>query len=273
MSAMMIILLSSLTLFGAILIDPVGEKPEEEPEVPETDPVEPGVDSNNPLDEAVPDATSDDTDTDTGTDTDTTTPETDTVDDSSAAPEDALDAEDDGIEVVEDSDTGNQSIFGSLQADTIDGEAGDDTIDGRLGDDTLEGGLGADQISGSEGADVLFGGNIGALDDGATDTLLGGDGDDRLNLDNADVATGGSGADTFVREASMNDRALVTDFDASEDVVVVEHESAEPPTLDLQRIASDGVILEFSDGSRIELAGLTEAIDTSLISFVATRTP
>ena len=41
----------------------------------------------------------------------------------------------------------------------------------------------------------------------------------------------------------------------------------------LQRIASDGVLLEFSDGSRIELAGLTEAIDTSLISFVATRTP
>ena len=273
MSAMMIILLSSLTLFGAILIDPVGEEPEEEPEVPETDPVEPGVDANNPLDEAIPDATSDDTDTDTDADTDTTTPDTDSVDDSSPDLEDGAEGDDGGIEVVEDADTGNQSIFGSLQAETIDGETGDDTIDGRLGDDTLEGGLGADQVSGSEGADVLFGGNIGALDDGATDTLLGGDGDDRLNFGNTDVATGGSGADTFVREASMNDRALVTDFNASEDVVVVEHESAEPPILDLQRIASDGVILEFSDGSRIELAGLTEAIDTSLISFVATRTP
>ena len=159
-----------------------------------------------------------------------------------------------------------------MQSDTIDGEAGDDTIDGRLGDDTIEGGLGVDQISGGEGADVLFGGTINSQDDGAADTLLGGEGDDRLNLENTDVATGGAGADTFVRLATMSERALVTDFDTSEDVVVVEHQSDEPPTLERQTIATDGVILELSDGSRIELAGLTEAVDASLISFVDTRT-
>lgn len=262
MSAMMIILLSSLTLFGAILIDPVGEEPEAEPDVPEADPVAPGEDANNPLDEAVQETPSDEADT-----------ETETVDDSSEETQDAAESdEESGVEVIDETDTGNQSIFGSLQSDTIDGEAGDDTIDGRLGDDTIEGGLGADQISGGEGADVLFGGTINSQDDGAADTLLGGEGDDRLNLENTDVATGGAGADTFVRLATMSERALVTDFDTSEDVVVVEHQSDEPPTLERQTIATDGVILELSDGSRIELAGLTEAVDASLISFVDTRT-
>lgn len=262
MSAMMIILLSSLTLFGAILIDPVGEEPETEPDVPEADPVAPGEDANNPLDEAVQETPSDEADT-----------ETETVDDSSEETQDAAESdEESGVEVIDETDTGNQSIFGSLQSDTIDGEAGDDTIDGRLGDDTIEGGLGADQISGGEGADVLFGGTINSQDDGAADTLLGGEGDDRLNLENTDVATGGAGADTFVRLATMSERALVTDFDTSEDVVVVEHQSDEPPTLERQTIATDGVILELSDGSRIELAGLTEAVDASLISFVDTRT-
>jgi hypothetical protein len=42
-----------------------------------------------------------------------------------------------------------------------------------------------------------------------------------LNLENTDVATGGAGADTFVRLATMSERSLVTDFDTSEDVVVV----------------------------------------------------
>ncbi|OJI92118.1 hemolysin type calcium-binding protein [Planktotalea frisia] len=262
MSAMMIILLSSLTLFGAILIDPVGEEPEAEPDVPEADPVAPGEDANNPLDEAVQETPSDEADT-----------ETETVDDSSEETQDAAESdEESGVEVIDETDTGNQSIFGSLQSDTIDGEAGDDTIDGRLGDDTIEGGLGVDQISGGEGADVLFGGTINSQDDGAADTLLGGEGDDRLNLENTDVATGGAGADTFVRLATMSERALVTDFDTSEDVVVVEHQSDEPPTLERQTIATDGVILELSDGSRIELAGLTEAVDASLISFVDTRT-
>ena len=262
MSAMMIILLSSLTLFGAILIDPVGEEPETEPDVPEADPVAPGEDANNPLDEAVQETPSDEADT-----------ETETVDDSSEETQDAAESdEESGVEVIDETDTGNQSIFGSLQSDTIDGEAGDDTIDGRLGDDTIEGGLGADQISGGEGADVPFGGTINSQDDGAADTLLGGEGDDRLNLENTDVATGGAGADTFVRLATMSERALVTDFDTSEDVVVVEHQSDEPPTLERQTIATDGVILELSDGSRIELAGLTEAVDASLISFVDTRT-
>jgi len=65
----------------------------------------------------------------------------------------------------------------------------------------------------------------------------------------------------------------VTDFDASEDVIVIQHQSDTPPTIDTQIIASDMVILELTDGSAIELEGLTEAIDTFLISFVDTRVP
>ncbi len=243
MSAMMIILLSGLTLFGAILIDPVGEEPAE-PETPEADPVAPGDEANNPLDEAVA--------------------ETD-------PPSDDEGADDSSEELEEVVDNANQTIFGSERDDTIDGEDGDDVIDGRTGNDTIEGGTGADQISGSEGDDSLFGGTIGGLDDSAEDTLIGGAGDDRLHLDDTDVATGGEGADTFVRLSTLSARALVTDFDASEDLIVIEHQSDTPPTLVDQTIASDGVILELSDDSQIELAGLTEAVDAALITFVDTR--
>lgn len=50
---------------------------------------------------------------------------------------------------------GNQGVFGSLHADTIDGGKGDDVIRGLAGDDTLIGGMGADTLTGGEGADVF----------------------------------------------------------------------------------------------------------------------
>ena len=118
---------------------------------------------------------------------------------------------------------------------------------------------------------MLFGGDLDESEDGEIDTLSGGAGNDQIHLGDADIATGGEGADTFVRLSTMSSRALVTDFDATEDLIVIEHQSDTPPTLLRQTVASDGVILELSDNSQVELAGLTESIDESLISFVDTR--
>ncbi len=244
MSALLLILMSGLTMFGVSALEP-SEEPVEAEEDIELEEVEGG---SSPLEEAL-------------------SPE---IDDTVSADEDADEVAETGdseAPVDPDADT----ITGSETGDAINAGAGDDVVDGGAGDDSITGGAGADVLAGGLGSDILYGGELNNLDDGEADTLSGGEGDDELNLGNDDIATGGEGADTFVREVSMTSRALVTDFDAAEDLIVVQHESDTPPTLETQTIASDGVILEFSDGSRIELEGLTEALDEALISFVDTR--
>lgn len=256
---MMIILLSSLSLFGAVLLDPEGETVDETAD-PTPEQEESAEGGTSPLSES--------------------TQEESAATEPNAASEDELiigsgsvsnAATDTGSDTIVDASAEADKIAGSQQSDTIDAGAGDDVVDGRLGNDTISGGTGADNISGSEGNDVLYGGVIGGADDGATDTLGGGDGDDRIHLGNTDVASGGAGADTFVRLATTDTRALINDFDIAEDVVVIEHQSDTPPSISNQTVASDGVILELSDGSQVEFAGLTNTIDPSLISFVDTR--
>ncbi|WP_293452170.1 hypothetical protein [Planktotalea sp.] len=244
MSATMIIMLSALTLFGVILIDPE-EGATTEPEDPTPEPEDSVEGGTSPLSEA--------------------TASTPPVEDDTAVASQNVE------ETSDLNDTGNATISGSVQSDVINAGIGDDIVDGRLGDDTISGGTGSDNVSGSLGNDVLYGGEIDGDDDGEVDTLNGGVGADRIYLGNTDIAEGGAGADTFVRLSNMTSRALVTDFDRSEDVIVIEYENDPAPTVDTQTIASDGVILDLSDGSRIELAGLTEAIDPSLISFVDIR--
>jgi Ca2+-binding RTX toxin-like protein len=244
MSAMMIIMLSALTLFGVILIDPE-DGATTEPADPTPEPEDPVEGGTSPLSEA--------------------TDSTPSVESASTDVPQSVEETSDPI------DTGNATISGSVQSDVINAGDGNDIVDGRLGDDTISGGTGSDNVSGGLGNDVLYGGDIDGDDDGEDDTLNGGEGDDRIYIGNTDIAEGGSGADTFVRLSNMTSRALVSDFDRSEDVIVIEYENDPAPTVETQTIASDGVILDLSDGSRIELAGLTEAIDPSLISFVDIR--
>ncbi|MBI1314293.1 hypothetical protein GC176_23605 [bacterium] len=111
--------------------------------------------------------------------------------------------------------TGNDTLIGSLLADSLDGGGGDDSLDGEAGDDTLSGGDGNDFLIGKAGNDTLFGGDgndvlLGSAgkDDlsgdagndslngnGTTgDTLRGGDGDDTLN--------GGAGNDILIESVS-----------------------------------------------------------------------
>ena len=61
--------------------------------------------------------------------------------------------------VAQQGDQFGNNLFGTLFADTIDGEDGDDEITGFAGNDTLNGGLGDDTLRGSGGADTLDGGD------------------------------------------------------------------------------------------------------------------
>ena len=83
----------------------------------------------------------------------------------------------------------NDAIIGDEGNDNLSGGAGHDTISGGLGDDILTGGTGLDNLVGGDGADTLLGGaDVDYLDGGTGDDLLdGGTGDD--------IAKGGAGND------------------------------------------------------------------------------
>jgi Ca2+-binding RTX toxin-like protein len=95
---------------------------------------------------------------------------------------------------------GNDTLWGTALADTIDGGNGDDQIWAQAGDDKLLGGAGNDSLWGGEGADTLLGGagNDVLLGENGDDTLDGGDGDDTLSGHaGSDILDGGSGVDTL----------------------------------------------------------------------------
>jgi len=93
------------------------------------------------------------------------------------------------------------------------------TLSGGAGADLLVGGHGADLIIGGGGNDTLQG---GGAPHGQFDTLVGGAGDDRIELGAHVVASGGEGADTFVVQApaqmgvASTLLGVVLDFHASE---------------------------------------------------------
>ncbi|MBC6442140.1 MAG: hypothetical protein GDA53_03280 [Rhodobacteraceae bacterium] len=80
---------------------------------------------------------------------------------------------------------GDDFFTGSTGNDVLNGEDGDDTLRGLSGDDTLNGGDGDDTITGGTGADLMNGGgdNDVFLDVDLLDTIDGGDGLDRVDLD------------------------------------------------------------------------------------------
>ncbi len=129
---------------------------------------------------------------------------------------------------------GNDTILTGDDDDTIDGGLGNDVIDagfdadlvyGGAGNDSIQGGEGADTVDGGSGNDVIYGG-ISPLDPNYaaslgyeltddvdpdplnnTDSLVGGEGDDRLyGQDDADTLEGGSGNDTL--DGGIDDDSL-----------------------------------------------------------------
>jgi Ca2+-binding RTX toxin-like protein len=107
---------------------------------------------------------------------------------------------------------GNDSLYGDAGADDLSGDAGNDMLNGGMGNDVLGGGDGNDVVQGGAGDDTVSGydahgaGGTASATDGV-DTLLGGDGADHLIIGRGDSATGGTGADTFELDATLNDTA------------------------------------------------------------------
>lgn len=94
----------------------------------------------------------------------------------------------------------NDTLFGSINNDTLNGLPGDDTLVGFAGSDSLNGGIGNDLLLGNQGNDVTDGaiGNDTIYGGKGYDTLLGNSGDDMLygNLGH-DSLFGGDGKDTL----------------------------------------------------------------------------
>jgi Ca2+-binding RTX toxin-like protein len=91
------------------------------------------------------------------------------------------------------------SLIGGAGNDTIDGAGGNDTLEGNNGNDILSGGGGIDSLLGADGNDRFSGGtgqdrlfgaggdDLFVSNDSETDTVDGGDGNDSVTGDNADV--------------------------------------------------------------------------------------
>jgi trimeric autotransporter adhesin len=82
------------------------------------------------------------------------------------------------------------------------GNSADNTITGNAGNNVLEGGAGLDVLDGSAGDDTLYGNSeASAPDDGLTDVLRGGTGNDTYQLDTSydtAIELAGEGLDTIV---------------------------------------------------------------------------
>ena len=154
---------------------------------------------------------------------------------------------------------GNDQLYGGGSGDVLNGgegrdylygEGGDDTLNGGEGDDVLNGGDGADTMDGGNGNDTFYGDN--EYNTPGFDTMIGGDGDDRfytvgyyasdivdagagndtvqiylqgnsLDISNPEI-TLGTGTDTLelsYTSANAYAYAIVTDFDVSEDRVLI----------------------------------------------------
>ncbi|WP_028312406.1 calcium-binding protein [Derxia gummosa] len=154
--------------------------------------------------------------------------------------------------------TAGVAITGNALDNLLAGGIGKDTIGGDAGKDTLVGGAGADSLTGGAGDDVLYGGGwrfdsrfagddmaqyfTFGSDDGVTDTLTGGAGNDRYLIDNHD--------DVIIEKLAGGVDTVVTSVDFSlADAVNVENLIA----VDGARVAQDNSpwLLEGSAGANI----------------------
>jgi Ca2+-binding RTX toxin-like protein len=152
--------------------------------------------------------------------------------------------------------TGNDSLFGEGDFDALNGGEGNDFLSGGEGSDSLAGGADNDSLTGGAGDDSTTGGrgNDLVVGDSGSDSLIGGMGSDKLFGDEGsdsligaealadnpgrgevDTLTGGAGYDIFVlgeanqpfydsgnsANQGLGDYALIVDFKASEDLIVL----------------------------------------------------
>jgi len=156
------------------------------------------------------------------------------------------------------------------------GNGGNDILHAYEGDAILNGGEGNDTLLGNA-SPVRFGQdtrvtNVDTMSNSSLDTLIGGDGDDLLELSRGDLGTGGDGEDIFRVFANDDDLVLnaatITDFSPSEDSLVIQVGGGDPwdyhdPSYDLADRVSysdDGVTTSvIVDGEIVaNIEGVTE---------------
>ena len=128
---------------------------------------------------------------------------------------------------------GNDTVFGSVDPEQINGNQDEDELAGGGGDDTLFGGKNNDVLDGQAGNDILFG-NLDAdlmrggqgndtLFGGADNDILFGDfGNDFLSGDlGIDVVTGGEGSDIFALPLRGIDTDFISDFEDGIDLLLL----------------------------------------------------
>lgn len=125
---------------------------------------------------------------------------------------------------------------------------GDDTLTGYAGNDTIVGGTGDDTIAAGDGDDVIFGSEYvpgrpqPQADLGEIDRLSGGDGRDVFVLGNYltsyydDQYKGAVGWKT----TSAGNRAIITDFEAGRDKLVLSSLGSNTPAVGYEAIEKDG---------------------------------
>jgi Ca2+-binding RTX toxin-like protein len=149
-------------------------------------------------------------------------------------------------------------------------------LNGGAGDDVLRGGAGGDTLSGGAGNDLLDG---RGAPHGQVDLLDGGAGNDRLVLHNTTVATGGTGADTFVVSTPPAVARTTAPTPAQPSGQPQDHTPAftqmtggpattTPPTTQAQPLgtvtdfkAQDGDRLEFAPGAHVTVVSKTPVAD------------
>jgi Ca2+-binding RTX toxin-like protein len=143
---------------------------------------------------------------------------------------------------------GRDVVLGGSGADTVTGGAGADTIDGGAGPDDLAGEGGGDRIAGGDGTDRLRGA-------GGADRLEGGRG--------ADTVAGGAGGDTFLF-AGGDGADTVADFALAFDTLRLDpslwrgDKSPAEVIEDHARVRGGDALLDFGDGDRLRLTGVTD---------------
>lgn len=110
---------------------------------------------------------------------------------------------------------GNDRIWGGLGNDEIDGGDGADEAYGDSGDDKVQGGLGSDQVDGGSGNDLLAANIVtskatdaevvGIQEDSAGNTLVGGEGNDRLWGSNKNDTLIGNNGDDWLNGLAGDD--------------------------------------------------------------------
>lgn len=150
--------------------------------------------------------------------------------------------------------SGNDTILGSRQGESISGGLGRDRLFGNAGNDRLFGGFGNDNLQGGSGRDELFGG-VGR------DVLNGGAGNDTL--------AGGQGRDVFV----VRGRDTILDFESNERIRLQRQALSPSAARDVLDAASQNgrdTVLNFGNGNIVTLRDF-DASNLTLNNFIVDR--